>query len=292
VGDGGTFVVRVLGADDGVAADVVVGAQGRPTVVLAFPAVTLIEGTVGFQPLDELLAKSDPAVGLDALGRLVGTRPAGVAEVTWAALRTALVSAGVSGDWPESLGTAQPKVAETVAQAFAALAAATAADAGGKALDDLPMKRAAAGVRRSLRALAAGPEVVAALPGKTVKGSDFLYYEPDAVALGRLLGAAPPEKAVSVEVQNGSGVVDIARKVIEAIAPMGYTMLPAKNADGFPDVAATRIFAAPDTLAEAARLRSVLKQGTVVKQESLPAGRIVVVVGKDLSAESLPKPGA
>jgi hypothetical protein len=292
VGGGESYVLRVIGKGGLAAADVVIGSGSKPSMLLAFPASTLVEATAGFEPLDELLRKSDPAAGLDGLKLLVNARPGGVAEVTWAALRTALVSAGAAGDWPESLGPAQPKAAETVARALAALAAASAGDAGGKALDDLPMAGAVAGVRRSLRSLAAGPEVVAALPGKTVKGSDFIYYEPDTAALRRLLGSTPPEKAISVEVQNGSGTVGIAQKVIEVIASMGYTMLPAKNAADFPDVAATRIFAAPNALAEADRLRGVLKHGTVVKQETLPAGRIVVVVGKDLPAESLPKPGA
>lgn len=287
-----TFVLRVIGAGGIVTADVLIGAGSKPTMVLAFPAATLVEGAAGFEPLDELLRKSDSAAGLDSLEQLVNSRPVGVAEVTWAALRTALVSAGVAGDWPESLGTAQPKTAETVARAVAALAAASTAPAGRKALDDLPMAGAVAGVRTSLRALAAGSEVVAALPGKMVEGNDFIYYEPDLAALRRLVGGASPEKDISVEVQNGSGTVDIAQKVINVIAPLGYTMLPAKNADGFPDVAATRIFAAPDALAEADRLRGVLKHGTVIKQESLPAGRIVVVVGKDLTADSISKPGA
>jgi len=290
-GGGDTYVLRVIDTGGVATADVLIGAGSKPTMVLGFPAATLVEGAAGFEPLDELLRKSDPAAGFDGLEHLVNTRPGGVAEVTWAALRTALMSAGAAGDWPESLGTAQPKAAGTVARALAAIAAASTGDAGGKALDGLPLAGAVAGVRRSLRSLAAGPEVVAPLPGKTVEGSDFVYYEPDTAALRRLLGSTPPEKAISVEVQNGSGTVGIAQKVIEVIAPMGYTMLPAKNAADFPDVAATRIFAAPNALAEADRLRGVLKHGTVVKQETLPAGRIVVVVGKDLPAESLPKPG-
>ena len=290
-GSADAIVLRVIGAGGIATADVVVAAATKPTTVLAFPAATLVEGAAGFEPLDELLRKSDPSAGLDSLERLVNTRPQGVAEVTWAALRTALASAGVAGDWPESLGTAQPKAAETAARAVAALAVASATTAGGKALDALPLAGAVAAARGSLRALAGGPEVVSALPGKMVEGDDFIYYEPDTAALRRLLGEASPEKSISVEVQNGSGTVDIAQKVIDVIAPLGYTMLPAKNADGFPDVGATLIYAAPNALADADRLRSVLKHGTVVKQETLPAGRIVVVVGKDLPAESLPTPG-
>lgn len=288
-GGGDTFVLRVLDSDGTATADVLIVAEGTPTMLLAFPGTTLVEGAAGFERLGELLRKSDPGPGFDGLERLVNIQPAGVAEVTWAALRTALASAAVPGDRPETLGTAQPKAAETVARALAALAAASTADAGRKALDDLPMVGAVAGVGRSLRALAAGPEIVAALPGKTVKGGDYVYFEPDIAALGRLLGGPPPEKAISIEVQNGSGTVGIAEKVTDVIAHMGYTMLPPKNADGFPDVVATSIFAAPDALVDAGRLRGVLKRGTVVKQETLPAGRIVVLVGKDLPAESLPK---
>lgn len=291
-GGGDTYVLRVIGTGGIATVDALIAAGGKPTMVLGFPASTLVEGAAGFEPLDELLRKSDPAAGFAALQQLVNSRPEGVAEVTWAALRTALVAAGVAAEWPENLGTAQPKAAETVVRALAAIAAASAVGAGGKALDDLPLAGAVAGVRRSLRSLAAHPEIAAAVPGKTVQGSDFVYYEPDTAALGRLMGTTPREQAISVEVQNGSGTVGIAQKVIAVIAPMGYTMLPAKNAAGFPDVAATRIFAAPNALAEADRLRGVLKHGTVVKQETLPAGRIVVVVGKDLPAASLPKPGA
>ena len=133
--------------------------------------------------------------------------------------------------------------------------------------------------------------MVAALPGKTVEGADFAYYEPDAAALSRLLGIPTTAKAVSIEVQNGSGVVSIAQQVSEVIVPLGYEMLPAKNAEDFPDVEVTRIYSAPDVVAEADRVRGVLKLGTVIKQESLPKGRIVVVVGKDLTAESLKDPG-
>lgn len=290
--EGSSYVLRVSGSGGEVVVDAIIVTGTASTAVLGFPAVTLVEGVAGFEPLDELLKKSDASAGLEGLERLLGGRPVGVAEVTWAAVRSALASAGVAGDRPEDLGTAQPTAADTVAKALAVLAAASAGDSGRTALAGLAMTGAADAVKAALSGLSAGIDVAAALPGKMVKGNGFAYYEPDRVAIRRLLGETPPEQAISVEVQNGSGEVGIAEKVAKVIAPLGYTMLPARNADDFPDVEATRIFAAPDTVAEADRLRGVLKHGTVVRQESLPAGRILVVIGKDLPAASLPAPGA
>lgn len=292
VPEGSSYVLRVSGSGGEVVVDAIIVTGTASTAVLGFPAVTLVEGAAGFEPLDELLKKSDASAGLEGLERLLGGRPVGVAEVTWAAVRSALASAGVAGDRPEDLGTAQPTAADTVAKALAVLAAASAGDSGRTALAGLAMTGAADAVKAALSGLSAGIDVAAALPGKMVKGNGFAYYEPDRVAIRRLLGETPPEQAISVEVQNGSGEVGIAEKVAKVIAPLGYTMLPARNADDFPDVEATRIFAAPDTVAEADRLRGVLKHGTVVRQESLPAGRILVVIGKDLPAASLPAPGA
>jgi hypothetical protein len=287
-----SYVLRVSGGGGEVVVDAVIITGDASTAVVGFPAVTLVEGAAGFEPLDELLAKADPSAGLAGLERLLGDRPVGVAEVTWAAVRSSLASAGVPGDRPENLGTAQPKAADTVAKALAALAAASAGDTGRKALAGLAITGEADAVKAALSTLPAGIDVAAVVPGKTVKGNGYAYYEPDRAAIRRLLGETPPEQAISVEVQNGSGEVGIAERVVKVIAPLGYTMLPAGNADDFPDVATTRIFAAPDTLAEADRLRGVLRHGTVVRQESLPAGRILVVIGKDLPAASLPAPGA
>jgi hypothetical protein len=93
---------------------------------------------------------------------------------------------------------------------------------------------------------------------------------------------------VSVEVQNGSGVVGVAQKISDLIAPLGYTLLPPKNAEGFPDVAVTQLFAASDAVGQADRLRGLLGLGTVVEQDTLPPGMVIIVVGKDLDVDALP----
>ncbi len=155
----------------------------------------------------------------------------------------------------------------------------------------MPVAGGEESARAALRSLDVRTALTSAIPGRPVEGSGFSYFEPDVPGLQTMLGGEAPESAVSVEVQNGSGVVGAAQKISEAIAPLGYTVLPPKNAEGFPDVQATQLLAAPDVLAEANRLRGLLGQGTVVQQDALPAGRVIIVVGKDLDVDALPVPG-
>jgi hypothetical protein len=127
------------------------------------------------------------------------------------------------------------------------------------------------------------------LPGRIVQGTGFAYYEPDLRALrARVTGG---KGAVEVEVQNGSGVVGVTEAVAAALQPSGYELLPVRNAEDFPDVPKTRVFAAPDVLSEGERVRDALGVGQVVPGDDLPPGRIVVIVGHDLQPESLPVAG-
>jgi hypothetical protein len=54
-----------------------------------------------------------------------------------------------------------------------------------------------------------------------------------------------------------------------------------RNADGFPDVQATRIIASSDTGAEALQVQTLLGVGTVEEDAGQAPGHIVVIVGKD-----------
>ncbi len=287
----GVYAVQV--ADAGASRVVgVVAPTGDPKIVLGIPSETLVQGPSGFAPLEPLLQGAEEARGLDSIAKLVGRLPEGAGALRWSDLRAALVQAAAPGTWPEALAGDPRQAADTVARGLSALAAASSTPSGGAALDSLAVTGASDGVKASLRALGSQQGVVAALPGKAVAGADFSYYEPDAPALARLLGTPSAGGGISVEVQNGSGAVGVAEKAAEAVAPLGFEMLPVKNADEFPDVEVTRIYAAADAVAQADRVRGVLKMGIVVKQESLPPGRVVVVVGKDLTAESLSSGGA
>ncbi|MHB0979709.1 MAG: LytR C-terminal domain-containing protein [Thermoleophilia bacterium] len=270
--------------------------QTAPTMIVALPGDTLVRASSGFERLVTFLdADSDMDEALEeaanGLEDLVGVKPASVASVEWADVVKALAKIDAAGSPREELAADQKGSADAVATAFERLAKESAGGAGEEALNHLALEGAADSVRVALRALAGGAGVTGGIPGRVVEGLGFAYFEPDPAALQAMLGGQPPESTVSVEVQNGSGEVGAAQKVAEAIAPFGYTALPPKNAEGFPDVETTQIFAAPDVVGEADRLRTAVGLGTVVQQDTLPPGRIVIVVGKDLDADALPGVG-
>lgn len=270
--------------------------QTTPSMIVALPGDTLVRASSGFERLVTFLdAGSDAHVALEeaanGLEDLVGVKPASVASVEWADLVEALAKIDPARPEQEELAADQKGSADAVAAAFARLAKESVEGAGEDALNQLALGGAADSVRVALRALAEGAGVTGGIPGRVVEGLGFAYFEPDPVGLQAMLGGQAPESTISVEVQNGSGEVGAAQKVAEAIAPFGYTALPPKNAEGFPDVETTQIFAAPDVVGEADRLRTAVGRGTVVQQDTLPPGRIVIVVGKDLDAGALPGVG-
>ncbi|MBU2603559.1 MAG: LytR C-terminal domain-containing protein [Actinobacteria bacterium] len=282
--------------DEKVAVLVLLAPERTPTMVVGLPGQTLVRAPSGFEPLDSLLAaggaggalSDEAAAGVEAV---LGVRPTVRASTEWAQLIEAVAAAGLTLPGVDVLPSDDGDVAAVVASAVASLAGASATAKGSDALDKLVLTGEAGAFRVTVRALSAGAQVIAGIPGRPVEGTGFAYYEPDMTAIQTLLGGEPRESDITVEVQNGSGVVGAAQKVSDAIAPLGYTLLPPRNADGFPDVEQTQIFTAGDAAAEADHLRGALGKGTVVKQGSLPSGRIVVIVGKDLDVNDLPGTG-
>jgi len=280
-------LVRVLEGEKG-AALVLLQADDVSAVVLGMPANTLIQGPKGFEPLDDLLT----AQGLQAVGgglqAVVGAKPGAVATVSWEGLRTALPDA--AKEWPAQLAGEGAEAGGVAAAALNALAQKAAVDR--TVLDRVTLAgEGAAAAQEVLARLGAGAKVVEGLPGRAVEGVGFAYFEPDVAGAQALLGGSPAEKSISVEVQNGSGVVGIAQAVSDLVAPLGYTMLPARNADRFPDVETTQLLSAQGSLTQAERLRRLLGAGQVVRQDDLPPDRLVVITGKDLTLESLERAG-
>jgi hypothetical protein len=76
-------------------------------------------------------------------------------------------------------------------------------------------------------------------------------------------------------------VVGIAEQAGALLEPLGYTLLPFRNADDFPDVKQTRITVSPDAVSEGERVRSMLGVGTIMEDGALASGHVVVVLGKD-----------
>ena len=209
-----------------------------------------------------------------------------MAAASWADVRAALVAAGVTQTYAAGLGAGGTATAEAGAQALAALAATLQTDKGRAALAALALTGDAEVVRAALRTMGAGAKVVAGLPGREVEGTGFTYYEADTRAVRELLGEKEAAGGgVSVEVRNGSGAVDVAERAVVAIRPLGFSLLPIKNADDFPDVQITQVLAGPASLEDADRVRSAIGAGKVIKQDSLPPGQVVVIVGSDLTLD-------
>ncbi len=282
--------------DDKVAVVVLLAAERTPSMIVGMPGQTLVRAPAGFEPLDSLLAAGgeegalfgEAAAGVEGV---LGARPTARASIGWAQLTDAVADAGLNLPGVDILAADDGDVAAVVAETVASLAGASATTKGSDAIDRMSLTGQAEAFRVTLRALSAGSQVTVGIPGRPVEGTGFAYYEPDMTAIQTLLGGEPRESDITVEVQNGSGVVGAAQKVSDAIEPLGYTLLAPRNAEGFPDVELTQIFAAGDAAAEADHLRGALGKGTVVKQGALPSGRIVVIVGKDLDVNNLPGPG-
>ncbi|MHB8870309.1 MAG: LytR C-terminal domain-containing protein [Thermoleophilia bacterium] len=270
--------------------------ETRPTLMIALPGDTLVRAASGFERLSTFLdaeegddkALEEAAEGLEAA---LGVKPAYFVSVQWADVLGALGAVGADSSAVEELAADQRSSADAVVAAFAALAEASSDGPGESAVKRLAFEGEAERARAAVRAFTGGAGVTGGIPGRMVEGLGFAYFEPDPAALQAMLGGQTPESTVSVEVQNGSGLVGVAQLVSEAIAPFGYTLLPPKNAEGFPDVETTQIYAAPDVVGEADRLRTAVGRGTVVRQDTLPPGRIVIVVGKDLDPDALPAGG-
>ncbi len=258
-------------------------------VLLALPAATIVPGPQGFVRLNEV-AEQEGGLAVQSVAALLGGKAGKMAEVSWAGLRAAAAQVGQGAGLPASLEGVEG--AEAVLQAAVAVAAAAGTAAGAGALADLTLEGdGAEAARAALKAMPGPPKVQAVVPGSQWGEGAEAYYEPEPTGLAALLGLPASDAGVSVEVQNGSGEVGAAEAVGSFLKPLGLTLLPARNAEQFPDVVVTQILAASDALGQAGRVRDRLGVGGVVEQESLPAGRIVVVVGKDLIASALTESG-
>lgn len=276
----------ILTLDEGqeIRAAVLVASTGGRPVIVGMPGSTLLAGPAGFESLDALLRDKEPADVGPALDSLLGVEPQ-LVTASWAGLRRALADAGDGEAWPEAL-PAGAEGAALAADAVGALAVRTTEEKGRRAAEDLNTDGdGAAEFLRALTAAAAEP-VVASLPGRLVEGMGYTYYEPD-LAQTRLLVGNAAGGTLSVEVQNGSGVVGVTEAATAVLTPLGYRMLPPRNADRFPDVADTQILASKDSLGEAGRIQAALGVGRVVEQKDVPSRRVLVILGKDALPERL-----
>jgi LytR cell envelope-related transcriptional attenuator len=264
--------------------------QGDSALGVGVPGDTLLKTAEGFKTVAELRASQTKDVLKTALEEAFGMRIGSEASVQWSALRAELAQAGQAAQpgQPESLPaelTPTQEDSALVAGSVVALFGPAGQVSGAEVWERASLEGDAAGFRSAIgtlmQAAPSGAWKGAALPGKPVAGAGFVYYEPDVQGFRALLGGQSANVAVTLEVQNGSGVVGAAEQAGAALEPLGYSLLPFANAEGFPDVKQTRIVTAPDVVAEAERVRSLLGVGRIEQDDALDPGRVIVVVGKD-----------
>lgn len=297
-GDGGaetTSTTAVTGSSDGSSLLVVEQEETTPALVLllaaegrglalAMPGTTLVKTAAGFKTLAELHGLDQDKVLEDALAEMLGVSPGPVASVQWPELRDALAQVGEAGSLPAELES-NPGDAALVAGAAVSLLGADTSTTGTRLWEQMEIGGDSSGFRDALGILSAsipsGEWEKAVLPGRPVEGVDFEFYEPEVEQAKALLAGEAVDTAITLEVQNGSGVVGVAQQAADALASLGYTLLPFSNAEGFPDVKQTLITAGPDATAEAERVRQLLGVGKVERDDAVEPGRIIVIVGKD-----------
>lgn len=278
---GGLLVIE---NGDEVPAVVLLQAREGGGLVLSIPGLTLVNTpSEGFKTLADLYA-TDGDADLDVvLGDAFSARPAATASVEWSELQDGFAAAGMQ-ELPSQAPISDEDEHEEVA--LAVLTSLAAGESGAKALwDAVPLEGDSSGFRDVVAEIASSVAedewTAAGLSGRLVESSGGEYLEPDVRHAKALLEGTVDDLVFTLQVQNGSGVVGIAEQTVELLEPMGYTMLPVGNAEGFPDVEQTRITASPDAAAEARRVRSFLGVGIVAEDEALESGHLILVLGKD-----------
>jgi len=278
-GDGGSLVVE----QDGTAlALVVLRPAEQGGVVLGIPGSTLLKVTTAFKTVADLHGAGDPAVLAEAVAEALTVPIGPIASVEWASLSAAVGDSDDAGPLSGEVVDADETARATVDAVAVLLGRIT--DGGADPWQGLHLRGDAEGLEAgfvSAAADATGSWTTLVLPGRVREGEGFQYYEPDLDRLAAALSGGGPGAGITIVVENGSGMIEAAERAGQLLEPLGFTMEPFRNAEDFPNVAHTRILHAADTGAEAGLVKDLLGAGMIEADESLEAGHLVVVVGKD-----------
>jgi hypothetical protein len=261
--------------------------NSQRNVALAMPGTTLVKTATGFKTLGELHASDEDEALASALGEMLGEDVGAVAAVQWSHLVAAMSQTGSAAPPPAKLEATRDGAALAV-DAVLVLVGARDTSGGATIWDQMELTGDAAAFRKAMNTMAlsisGGAWSQAVLPGKPVEGLGFTYFEPDVEGTKALLAGESRGAALTLEVQNGSGVLGASERAAQLLEPLGYALLPFRNSPDFPDVKQTRIVAAPDDAAEAGHVGELLGVGKVEQDPSLDPGHIIVVVGADFTA--------
>lgn len=265
---------------------VILAPKSTGGVAVGMPASTLVRTDQGFQNLGEL-AKEGGEQLLQGLNSVFAAQATMYASLDWTSLVSVVGQAG-SADSPAATLSDTPDGARSAASSVLAAVKLRGTAAGAGKWAQLAIHQGRGDLEAYAKSVAAsvasGGWRVESLPGRMVTGSGFTYFEADITASKALLGrVASTTSKFKIEVQNGSGMINAAQQAGSLLSPYGYTMLPYKNADAFPDVTRTDIKAASDAIPEANIVRDILGIGIVEEDTSLSSMNIRVIVGKDFS---------
>lgn len=262
---------------------VVVQPRDDGGLVLALPGITLLKTSEAFRTLSEMAADEEGALLEQALEQELGVDIDAKATVPWPGLRAAMVSNGVT-DLPAASLVSSDSVAGQVARAMLALLEAGGTESR-NVWEQLELGDDAAAVSVDMRAVAAsagaGGWTAAALAGRVVTGEGFEYLEPEIHRARVLLAGPTGGDTITVEIQNGAGMVGAVEQATAELELLGYTLIAAGNSEDFPNVTKTRIVVALDATQAGARVQALLGVGSITEDDMLDDGYVVVVLGAD-----------
>lgn len=253
-------------------------------LVLALPGITLVKTAAGFLTLAEVYTTGGPESLRAALDAEVGVRTGAVASVAWPGFREAMSAAHLAVT-PGATLTSTDGEAQTLAESVAALVVAAGSEAGSNAWRGLAVGGDGEQFRGDMEAagtsFSAGRCTAAALPGRVVQGDGFIYLEPEMDRLAVLLAGDGEGDEITVEIQNGAGMVGVVELAAKELEVLGYKLESTGNSEDFPNVGITRITVSLDAVAAGERVRALLGAGAVVEDVTLESGHVVVVLGRD-----------
>lgn len=270
---------------EGVSTPILAVVQSREDggLVLGLPGVTLLKTAEGFKTLSEMATGGEAELLESALEQELVVEIDAQATVPWPDLRDVMAAAGVT-DLPASSLSSSNGDALSVARAMLALLEMGGTESRA-VWEGLELEGDASDLRVDMSEAAAsagaGGWTAAAVSGRIVTGEGFEYLEPEIDRARVLLAGPTGGDAITVEIQNGAGMIGAVEQATAELGLLGYTLVPGGNSEDFPYVTKTRINVAPDAAGAGARVQALLGVGVITEDVMLDDGCIVVVLGAD-----------
>jgi hypothetical protein len=139
----------------------------------------------------------------------------------------------------------------------------------------------------AVRGISMGKASIARLPsrGRVSEGQFAFVPDPEGVMAAITRRSPGFHSGVTVVVRNGTGKLGAAEAVMQRLATLDVNLPSPGNADSF-TYRQTQILAGGNTLPVAEEVRAILGAGVVLDGHDVPAGTIIVIVGRDLSAKA------